>query len=460
MTWALRNNNGDGDAEGAILEARRMDEVGGRPHLACMNCVSCCDPAPLSEGARREASERWAHEMRAHEESLRKGQERYVRATGGTPLCDLTNAKKRGGASPSPSSSSSPLPAVADVFSNNVRSCNRRLSLILPLIVMRRDGTLVQYDPPSSWSEEEDEAGERDDEEAGDSESSDSEAPTLRKPKVALSGLYRECFDSVSHVSARARRSRSHMEKDDLVRILGLLCLERSALRNKRGLKPLSTLLLPLKMTNVSITAKVEEAEEDFVRAERRNAADAVARERAAIAAPTGAPRSFNKPPRTPLHHPPRPPTMPSRGRALLKDEFSESVMSIREDIGDFFSLRTLRRGPRTSSSSSSSSSSQQEEGKRSAGHSRSWSWDSCFSASGFKDFPLHQPSEADVLHTPTLGGDSASSASASTSASSLGSLRERSPASSSLPKSIANVCSLVNNGIRDKIKRCVIKQA
>ena len=141
---------------------------------------------------------------------------------------------------------------------------------------------------------------------------------------------------------------------------------------------------------------------------------------------------------------------MPSRGSALLKDEFSESVMSFREDIGDFFSLKTLRKGRKSSSSSTD----RREEGKRSAVHSRSWSWDSCFSASGFKDYALHQPSDSDGLHTPPLGSDSASSASTS----SLGSLKERSPAS--LPKSIVDVCSLVNNGIRDKIKRCVIKQA
>ena len=301
-----------------------------RPHLACMNCVSCCGPAPLSAEAREESALRWEKEERARGESIRRSQELYCRE------------------------------AEEAVFSNDARGCGKKLALILPLIVMRGDGTLVQYDPPQKQQQQQASRSPRREEDASSPSSSPgSFSPSDKEKdgrqggaKVTLNGIYRDSWDSVCFHQQQASRRRKRRgdrrrdrEGDDLVGVLGLLSVEASALRRRRGAEALASVLLPLKMTNVSITAKVEEAtEEDLARALRESREETSARD------------------------------------YLLRDEFSCQAPR-----------PTFNLNP------------QQAQREK---HARSWSWDSCFSSSSsFKDFPL--ASSATPPPTPTMVGGS-----------------------------------------------------
>ena len=272
-----------------------------RPKLACGNCVSCCDPAvPSSPSSSEEVAEEWREEEEARRASIAESHERY---------------HSRGG---------------EGCFGGDAASCRRKLAMMLPLIVMRRDGTLVQYDPRPVSS------GER-------SQSPDEGAcaEDAKATKVTLNGLYRENGDSVCYAGDGRRRGLlfgggGGGGQDDLVSVLGLLKVRESSLRLRRlrgrRVAALPSLLLPLKMTNVSITAKVEDADADFVAMERSRS----------LSSSGGSALDEDR-----------------RGAPLAKDEFNAKL----------FDPAPPGRSDR---------------GEK---HSRNWSWDSCFSSSSsFRD--------------------------------------------------------------------------
>ena len=274
-----------------------------RPKLACGNCVSCCDPAvpsSPSSSSMEEVAEEWRAEEEARRASIAESHERY---------------HSRGG---------------EGCFGGDAASCRRKLAMMLPLIVMRRDGTLVQYDPRPVSS------GER-------SQSPDEQAcaEDAKATKVTLNGLYRENGDSVCFAGDGRRRGLlfgggGGGSQDDLVSVLGLLKVRESSLRLRRlrgrRVAALPSLLLPLKMTNVSITAKVEDADADFVAMERSRS----------LSSSGGSAWDEDR-----------------RGAPLAKDEFNAKL----------FDPAPPGRSDR---------------GEK---HSRNWSWDSCFSSSSsFRD--------------------------------------------------------------------------
>lgn len=286
-------------------------ESGRQVELACMNCVCCCNPQPLSTVIlRREAERVWAQEKAAHEEALRSSHERY---------CSLL----------SPGTAGRPKAAKSQKRAHNHRdkaTCGGRaaLSLLLPMIVLRSDGSMVQFDEPATGKQQQEEE---------------------EKKKVSLNSLYRDCGDSVSFdaaAGAGANGGRKFWTQsegvDELVHILGLRRVRASALLARRGRPRLGSLLLPMKMTNVSVTAKVE----NFVGGVR------------------AIPRDL--PPK-----PKRPVVCTKHAYDLLRDEFSAH------------GPEEGRQGMRVDDLTNSNS------GKvKGAGHHlRSWSWDSCFSTFG-----------------------------------------------------------------------------
>jgi len=395
-----------------------------KPELACMNCVSCCNPLPISDLVRERTRETWIKEERAHAEALQKSQEQY-RARFGTHGDEQT--------------------CFGNMFSNNIRSYNMKLSTLLPMIVLKGDGTMVQYDIPEPPPQ-------------GDGERrSGSSSRRSPKPKVSLNSLYRESSDSVAYSPTQEDRGKRNgagkgetrlsktSSSSDLVHTLGLLRVEVSAMRLRRGLASLQTLLLPLKMTNVSITARVEKMGfEDYVRVCDRHhyysngERDRVShskeiplkvfpKKRATGTTSTGSRR----------------PLQSQRGYDLLSDEFSSSGAS------DSCSSLASWDSEISSSSSPSHQKRREKGGKRKVSHWRCWSWDSGFGGS-FKDHSVTStsltPPQGEKENVTKNEGKEQASASGS-SMSSLTGLRVR--------ESLRSVCSsVVNNGICDTIRR------
>ncbi|QDZ25565.1 hypothetical protein HOP50_18g81070 [Chloropicon primus] len=334
-----------------------------QPQLTCGHCVSCTALEPVSPMERAAVRTEWERQELAWMEGLRVARERY-----GVEELHSGEEGKSG----------------RTIFSNDEGSCRRKLATILPLIVLRNDGTLVQYDPPPHSV---------DDRNAAASPGSDSQdSQDSQAAKVTLNGLYRDAGDSVCfspHSSSSTkessrrrwgRRQASNVVDDDdddnLVGVLGLMKIAPSGLRRRRGAGTLASLLLPLKMTNVSITAKVEEAPADVL----------------------------------------------TEGRYALRNSRRNSEDLLGDEFKDSSSLSSSKRTP----------------SGRGLEHSRSWSWDSCFSSgSSFRDL-----SNPGLPCTPTKGPATlATSSSASSLAGSL----------------VNNVCSYVNSssaGIRERIKK------
>ena len=448
--------------------------------LACMNCVSCCDPAPVSDFMRERRREQWALEEKDHMEALQKSQEKYT--------CKVLKAK--------------------DIFSNNARSYNNKLSIILPMIVMKEDGSMAQYDileptqrgnsnsnsssassSPSSMSG------------SGSSSSSHHGQLQQEKPKVSLNSLYRESTDSVSFCSKAAaslkdakRRKKKNQKNgglkkvsssQDLVHMLGLLQVCSSDLRRRRGLRALQSLLLPLKMTNISITAKVESMGfEDYVKVQRCNYTYNKENYHHSSANSYG-----NEVPLPQKQEPVELSTLKrQQGRVydLLSDEFNSDYSS---NCSSLFSSEEEFLGAQKEGKKQQQQQQQQqsksERNKKKKNHWRCWSWDSGFGSSSFKDLtntttmtPTQTTSKrstaaAEVVEvSPPLVDDrqwcllsktntkknttqvataSSSHPLLSLKGSGSGSGRGNPP---SITNSLMNVCSYVNNGICHTIRK------
>ena len=406
--------------------------------LACMNCVTCCDPLPISDKNRDKAMRKWDKECKAHCEALKKSHERYG--------AHLKGRKKSSGRKGSKLGS-------GDIFSNSVRGCNKRLSLILPMIVMKNDGTMMQYDARDDGQDEREKENHGRDphqrEGEGDGEGGDDGCRGARrsKPKVSLNGLYRESRDSVSFSEEagqqKSKRKGRHVPTEDLIDILGLLSVCPSRLRTRRGLDSLSSLLLPLKMTNVSITARVENM---GIRKHAVTPAEEGDSRRHATAAAAALPPQLARRRRATI--------APRHNYDLLKDEFSDSP----EDGPNPFSalLEEKRRHHKKSLLH------RRGGGERKKSHNRSWSWDSCFSSS----FPSLRD----------LGGLTSTTASPFGSSNRLSGIEPEQQQQQQqqlqadqkftswpgtwgatrhgVSKSFLNVCSYMNNGIYDKIRK------
>jgi hypothetical protein len=409
---------------------REQEEWEREPHrlqLACMNCVSCCDPVPVSDLVRERRREQWALEEEAHVKALRESQEKYT--------CKVLKGR--------------------DVFSNTARSYNNKLSILLPMIVMKGDGSMAQYDMPEPTPQ-----------------------PHQRqeKPKVSLNSLYRESTDSVSfHQAARDKKKRtkknsktSDLKKvsssQDLVEMLGLLQVSCSDLRGRRGLRPLQSLLLPLKMTNISITARVEEMGfEDYVKVQRCNYHDDQ--------------NAYLQPPRSPLELAPLRKTTGNKGSTsdLLSDEFNSEDSS---NCSLSQAAEELLLGEQNLNEKSLGKQSSRKTNKKSKkkNHWRCWSWDSGFGSSSFKDLtstmtpdvsPLVGDKENENRNTIStqqqqqgqwtfVGSQQKKKKEEDTLAAShlLQSWKANANAPSSITNSLMNVCSYVNNGICHTIRK------
>ncbi len=205
-----------------------LGSSGRQVELACMNCVCCCNPQPFSLVAlRRETERAWAQEKAAHEEALRSSHERY---------CSLLSPGTAGQPKAAKSQKRAHRHGAPDA---GAACCGRAaLSLLLPMIVLRSDGSMVQFDAPPAAVARQGKGEER--------------------KKVSLNSLYRDCRDSVSFKAGGGSQRACDEGIGELVDALGLRRVRSSGLRERRGQQSLGSLLLPMKMTNVSVTAKVE----------------------------------------------------------------------------------------------------------------------------------------------------------------------------------------------------------